>query len=100
MNDQTMTSFAEPAIDIGTAQGYGLLAKLAIALSLAAFADWLFYDERPGLSVAIFALALACATLAANPILHDRRRISTACVVLAAGLIPVIEELNWISFVL
>jgi hypothetical protein len=95
-----MTSLAGPTTDISSAEGNALLFKLAIAAGLAALADWLFYGEDLGLSVAIFALALMCGALVANPILHDRRRIGTAGTILVAGLIPTIEDLGVISFML
>ena len=62
-----MTSLATPTIDLGAAEGNALLFKLAVALGLAALADWLFYAEDLGISVAIFAVALTCGALVANP---------------------------------
>ena len=95
-----MTSLATPTVDLGTAEGNTLLFKLVVALGLAALADWLFYAEDLGLSVAIFAVALTCSALAANPFSRDRRRIVSAGIILVAGLIPVIEELGAMSFIL
>src|SRR4051794_39700341 len=37
--------------------------KLGIAVGLTALADWLFYDHRIGLSLALFLLTLAVASL-------------------------------------
>jgi hypothetical protein len=95
-----MTSPATPTVDLGNAEGNTLLFKLAVALGLAALADWLFYAEDLGLSVTIFAVALTCGALVANPFSRERRRIVSAGVILVAGLIPVIEELGVISFIL
>src|SRR5436190_2167440 len=71
--------------------------KLAIALALAASADWLFYDQTIGISAVIFAIALACAAGIANFADMDKRRLSQACLALAAGLVPAIEEANALS---
>jgi hypothetical protein len=100
MDNQAMTTLAAPTADVSSAEDNALPFKLAVAGSLAAFADWLFYGEDLGLSAAIFALALICGTLVANPILRDRRRIVTAGFILVAGIIPAIEELGVISFML
>lgn len=77
-----------------------LSAKLAMALLLAALADWLFYGQRIGLSLAIFAAAVACASLLANHATLDVRRAAVAGVVVALGLVPVLEELNTLSFLI
>jgi hypothetical protein len=95
-----MTSLAAPTVDLGIAEGNTLLFKLAVALGLAALADWLFYGEDLGVSVAIFAVALTCGALLANPFTRERRRIVSAGVILVAGLIPVIEDLGTMSFIL
>ena len=95
-----MTSLAAPTVDLGIAEGNTLLFKLTVALGLAALADWLFYGEDLGVSVTIFAIALTCGALLANPFSRERRRIVSAGVILVAGLIPVIEELGLMSFIL
>jgi hypothetical protein len=95
-----MTSLAASTVESTSAEGDPLIFKLAVASSLAAFAEWLFYGEPLGLSVAIFALALLIGTLAVNPVLRERRRMAMAAVVFVAGLIPIIEELGAISFIL
>jgi hypothetical protein len=100
MDDQAMTSLATPTVDLGAAEGNALVLKLAVALGLAAFADWLFYAEDLGVSVAIFAVALTCGALVANPFSRERRRIVMACIILVGGLIPVVEELDVMSFIL
>src|ERR1700761_1716694 len=56
--------------------------KLAIALGLAALADWLFYVQRVGLSMALFAVALFVATWLGNLAGFERRRLATAAGVL------------------
>jgi len=71
--------------------------RLAIALALTAFADWLFYDQRLGISVAVFLSVLAAISLLANPVLAGRRQSLLAAAILLAGLAPIVEELNVLS---
>src|SRR5262249_32662702 len=61
-----MSDFAAPAVESRAAAQP--LFKLALAAGLAAIADVLFYDQRLGLSVAIFAITLVVSSLAANPV--------------------------------
>jgi Domain of unknown function (DUF4173) len=95
-----MTSFAQTAPGIRPAQESLLPVKLAIAFGLAALADWLFYDQRIGISVVIFALALACGSLLANFFRLDRKRILLAALLLVAGFAPAVEEVNAVSLAL
>ena len=74
--------------------------KLAIALALAALADWLFYGERVGLSLVIFAIAIASGSALANHAMLNQRRAVLGGIVVIAGLVPAIEELNAVSFVI
>jgi hypothetical protein len=69
-----------------------------IALGLVVLADWLFYDQRAGLSVALFAVALMCGSLAANFGGLDRTRAVRAAAIFLTGLMPAVEELNPVSF--
>jgi hypothetical protein len=69
-----------------------------MALVLAALADWLFYGQRVGLALVIFAAALVCASLLANHASLDVRRTAIGGAVVALGLVPAIEELNTLSF--
>jgi hypothetical protein len=71
--------------------------KLAITAAATAFADWLFYDHRIGLSLALFLLALAGISLLINQGLTSRRDASIAAIVAIAGLAPIVEELNILS---
>ena len=74
--------------------------KLAIALALATLADWLFYDERIGLSLVIFAIAIACGSGIANHALLNRRHTMLGGIIVVIGLIPAIEEVNAASFII
>ena len=93
-----MPSFAPPIPDVRPAQTNPFPSRFAIALGLAALADWLFYGERIGLSFVLFAIALMGCSLLANRAATDGRRRLIAGLVLIAGIIPAIEELNLLSF--
>jgi hypothetical protein len=92
-----MTILTSPLPDAYPDKRISALPKFAIALLLTAFADWLFYDRRIGLSAAIFAATLATASLLANSGELTLRRLRTAAIVLVAGLLPAIEEFNTLS---
>ncbi|MFT4118448.1 DUF4173 domain-containing protein [Bradyrhizobium sp.] len=96
-----MTSLASTTTtDIRPIRHSALSVKLAMALALAAFADWLFYGRRIGLAVVIFAIAIATASLLANRATLNGRRAVTGGIVLGLGLVPAIEELNTLSFLI
>jgi hypothetical protein len=92
----TMISFpiARPAIPYGMS---GPLECLGAAAALTALADWLFYLHTPGISVAIFVTALCAAALLTNPARADRARLLVAAAVLAAALLPAIEDFGILS---
>lgn len=92
-----MTDFTTPASDTGIARKSTLPIKPAIALALAALADWLFYDQPVGISAVIFAIALILGSLLANFAAMDRTKLSLAGFVAAAGLVLAFEEFNAIS---
>ena len=95
-----MTSLTSPQPDVHSGLRISPLPKLVIALALTGFADWLFYDQRSGISVVVFAVALAAVALLANLDQLTRRRAGVAGrLVLLAGLAPVVEELNALSLV-
>jgi hypothetical protein len=93
-----MTSLASPLPEVRHQSNNLLPVKLAIAIALAALADWLFYLQRVGASMALFAVVLFAATWLGNMIGFDRRRQLAAIGVLIAGLIPAVEDLNPLSF--
>jgi Domain of unknown function (DUF4153) len=92
-----MTNLAQPESAIAPVRTNIVTIRLAAAIALAAFADWLFYDEYAGISVVIFALALAGVSLATNFDTVDRRKLPPAGVVLIAGLLPAAEYLDILS---
>ncbi|OCK54252.1 DUF4173 domain-containing protein [Bradyrhizobium sp. LMTR 3] len=89
-----MTDLTTPASDAGSAQASPLPVKPAIAVALAALADWLFYGQQIGISAVVFALALALGSLTANFATLNRSRMLLAGVLVLAGLAPAIEEFN------
>jgi hypothetical protein len=92
-----MTNLAQPESAIASGRINIVIIRLAAAIVLAAMADWLFYDENAGISVVIFAVALAGVSLMTNLETVDRRRLLAAAVILIAGLVPAMEEYNTIS---
>ncbi|MBW8855402.1 MAG: DUF4173 domain-containing protein, partial [Bradyrhizobium sp.] len=96
-----MTSLASTiAADIQPIRPSSIPAKLGLALGLAALADWLFYGERIGLSLTVFAVATACVSMLFNHAALDLRRAMTGAAILVAGLVPAMEELNTLSFLI
>jgi hypothetical protein len=99
-----MTSLASPLPEVRP-ESRNLLPlkllplKLAITLCLTALADWLFYAQRVGISMALFAVVLFAASWLGNFAGFDRRRLLTATGVLAAGLVPAVEDLNALSLI-
>ncbi len=93
-----MTSFASPLPDVHADTRNLLPVKLAITLGLTALADWLFYDQRIGISMTLFAIALFAGSWLGNLVGLSWRRTATAALVLFVGLVPAVEELNGLSF--
>jgi len=92
-----MTSLSSMAPDIQPAKENVFPVKLAITLSLAALADWLFYGQRIGISAAVFAIALTCGSLLTNFSRLNGRQTLLAGILVLAGLVPAIEEFNAVS---
>jgi len=91
-----MSDFAAPAAERRADQHFPL--KLATCIGLAAAADFLFYGQRLGLSVTIFVVALIFISLALNHALIDRKRATIAGIIVVAGLLPIVEDPNVLSF--
>ncbi|WOH68077.1 DUF4173 domain-containing protein [Bradyrhizobium sp. BWA-3-5] len=89
-----MTDLTTPTSDASSAQASPQSVKPAIALALAALADWLFYGHQIGISAVAFALALVAGSFAANFARLNRSRLLLAAALVLAGLIPAIEEFN------
>jgi hypothetical protein len=71
--------------------------KLIVALAVTGFADWLFYDQKIGISVALFLGVLAVLSLLTNSLHAGARQSLFAAAVLLIGLAAVIEEVNLLS---
>src|SRR5262249_15517029 len=72
-------------------------SRFAVTMGLAALADWLFYSERVGISLVLFAVALTACSLLANRAASSGRRALLAVAIVVAGIIPAIEEINPLS---
>src|SRR5262249_34283746 len=88
---------ASPLPDVRSGTRTSLPIKLALALGLAALADWLFWSQRIGLSMVLFAVAVVAASCLANFCGFDQRRTGIAALVLLVGVLPAFEELNFLS---
>ncbi|MGY3033255.1 hypothetical protein ACVIIV_002425 [Bradyrhizobium sp. USDA 4354] len=96
-----MTSLASTSTtDTQPIRPSALSAKLAMALLLAALADWLLYGQRIGLSLTLFAIATACVSVLFNHAALDFRRAAIGGAILTLGVVPAIEELNTLSFLI
>lgn len=71
--------------------------KLLVAFAVTGFADWLFYDQKIGISVALFLGVLAGLSLLTNPVHAGLRQWLFAAAVLLMGLASVVEEFNVLS---
>jgi len=89
-----MTDFTAPASNAGSVQDGTFPVKAAIALALAALADWLFYGYGIGISAAFFAVAVASGSLLANLATLKRKQVLPAGALLLLGLVPAAEEFN------
>jgi hypothetical protein len=96
-----MTSLASTiAAEIQPIGHSSIPAKVGLALVLAALADWLFYGERIGLSLTLFAIAMACVSVLFNHAALDPRRAMIGAAILVAGLVPAVEAFNTLSFLI
>jgi hypothetical protein len=87
---------ARPAIPLWMC---GAIPLVGAGVAVTALADWLFYRHQPGISVAIFLAALCAAALLTNPVRANRIEFAAATAVLAAALVPTIEDFGLLSLV-
>lgn len=78
-------------------QASSLTAQLGAAALLVALADTLFYEQRLGISLALFLAVLAGASLCLNKVRAKPARRWRAGLLLAAGLLPIVEDINSLS---
>lgn len=92
-----MADLSTPTSGAGFVRESIFPVKTAIAVALAALADWLFYGHGIGISAVIFALAVASGSLLVNLATLSRKPTMIAGVLLLAALVPAIEEFNVVS---
>lgn len=73
------------------------MIQLGAAALLVALADALFYGHRLGISLALFLVVLAGASACLNRVRAEPARRWRAAILLAAGLLPIVEDMNWFS---
>ena len=93
----TMSDFTAPASGAGSVQEHAFPLKPAIALALAALADWVFYDHQIGISAVVFALALMSGSTLANLATWEKKQALLTVILVLLGLLPALEEFNTIS---
>ncbi|MEM8689768.1 MAG: DUF4173 domain-containing protein [Pseudomonadota bacterium] len=72
--------------------------RFCALIALVWLADWLFFERTPGLSVAVFAVALAALALAMVQHGPSVTRVSWAGAALGAGLVPSLQVVNPLTF--
>jgi hypothetical protein len=92
MKSLSITDFRLPLL-----LGSSVPRKLLVAAAATGFADWLFYEHRIGVSLALFLLALAILSLLTHPSWTSRRETLIAVTVLIAGVAPLVEAFNVLS---
>jgi hypothetical protein len=75
----------------------GYLRKIVALIFLAALADWLFFHQPLGISIALFLFALGVAAVAANPLRASLREACVAAAVLVAGLAPLVVKTSLLA---
>ncbi|MBJ6127438.1 DUF4173 domain-containing protein [Microvirga splendida] len=70
--------------------------KLALAFTITAFGDWLFYDHDVGVSLAMFLVVLAGGACLMSPV-RKRRTLLAAATLLTFALLPLLEDTGTIS---
>src|SRR5437762_134407 len=71
--------------------------RLFVASAATGLADWLFYQHRIGVSLALFLLVLAGLSLLTNPSWIRRGEAAVAVPILIAGVAPIFEAFNALS---
>lgn len=94
-----MVDFSSPAPSAGSVQENIFPVKPAIAVVLAALADWLFYDQQIGISAVVFTLALICGSVLVNLATLEKTQALLAGLVVLLGLLPAVEEFNTASLI-
>jgi hypothetical protein len=72
-------------------------SRLAIALFLTAAADFLLFDQTPGISLFIFAGLIAFAIVVVHRFQAGREALLAKCLFLLVGLLPLAENISGLS---
>jgi hypothetical protein len=83
--------------DFETAPARPLVMPLILAAGCVALADWLFYGWDIGISLALFLGVLGIAALFSNGMYASGTTRIALVAILIAGLLPLIEEANFLS---
>jgi Domain of unknown function (DUF4173) len=75
-----------------------LKLRLAAAVFSAGFSDWLILGHDMGISLVLALVIVGIVATALNPIRASTRNQSIAVTALMAGILPLVEEVNWLSF--
>lgn len=71
--------------------------KAGLVAVLAAICDLLFYEQKIGISLALFALLLACGILYSSRLRVGDPAVRAALTLVAAGCIALAENVSWLS---
>lgn len=85
------------ASDLETVSARILMKPLVIAIGCVALADWLFYGWDIGLSLALFLGTLGTVAVSSNGVRANRTAQIVMTTVFVAGLIALVEEVDWLS---
>lgn len=88
------------ASDLEIAPARPLLMPLAAAAACVALADWLFYGWPIGISLALFLAVLGGVAVAGNGVRAARNIEIAMTAIFVAGLLALIEDINWLSVLL
>lgn len=88
------------ASDLEIAPARPLLHPLVAAAACVALADWLFYGWPIGISLALFLAVLGGVAIAGNGVRAARNIEIAMTAIFVAGLLALIEDINWLSVLL
>ena len=83
--------------DFETTPANPLATPLILAAFCVALADWLFYGWDIGISLALFLGVLGTVALFSNGMHASGAARITLIATFTAGLLPLVEEVNWLS---
>ncbi len=84
--------------DFEIARARPLVTPLVVAAGCVALADWLFYGWEVGISLALFLGVLGVVAVVGNRVCPARKTQIIMTAVFLAGPLPLVEEVNFLSF--